>query len=296
MSALPFDLSGKVPLCTLANLRTLLGRSAVRTRLISALDSSTGSLQWAANHYKRDQFSESASSSSSSSSSVDAEPQMPSSSQIHAGGSFRSKFTSWPFELVMIVASFVDEFRDLISFSSCNKQLRHAIISDKHYVEVLWSTLLESNRYSLTLRNSLSDHLVLVGGTIVHGTPASLSFHVKPCAPTESAFVQFQSLWQKECNRDCPACSAKASIVPSIYGFPSPYLLDLFRKKKLVFGGDNLVDGLACWACLSCREEYYACPWTCGIIRCGGQDQTVGRARYQGRHALPWSFGDSAKK
>ena len=295
MSALPFDLSGKVPLCTLANLRTLLGRSAARVRLISALCASTGSLQWAANHYNRDQFSESASSSPSSS--VDAvEPQVPSSAQI-LGGSFRSKFASWPFELVMIVASFIGEFRDLISFSSCNKQLRHAIILDKHYVEKLWGAMLESNRYTMTMRtHHLSDHLLLVAGRIVDGPPASLTFYVKPRAPTESAFVLFRYLWQKESNRDCLVCSSHASIVPSIYGFPSPHLLDLFRKKKLVFGGDNLVDGLACWACLSCREQFFACPWTCGIIRCGAQDQTVGRARYQGRHALPWSFGDSAKK
>jgi len=54
-------------------------------------------------------------------------------------------------------------------------------------------------------------------------------------------------------------------VVPLIYGFPSPKLVQCMRAKQLMLGGDYLADGDAhmgfpCWFCTACSTKYTRYP------------------------------------
>ena len=79
--------------------------------------------------------------------------------------------------------------------------------------------------------------------------------------------------------------------MPCVYGFPSPALLQHFHTRKLRFGGDYLMPGLASWSCLACDEGFYSHPWSVCEVRCAepeSQHQLEGYSR-----KMPWSFGFS---
>lgn len=285
------NLSSKSPLCTYSNLRNLLGPHASKELLVTALSGGSHvNLQWAVNTYYRDIFTKN---SKECQDDFSLKPKCTGSPHKENTRAFRQSFKDWPFAVFLFMAAFLD-YSDLISLSSTSKQLRVAITEDEFYSELLWGQLLITHQYKATYADcESSDHIVVRAGEIVPARTETPMCITKEDA--RGAYAQFRTCHQLELSRDCLSCSGKRCVVPVIYGFPSPALLQHFHKKSLRFGGDNLVEGLACWSCLKCDKSLYAYPYLVGVIKCGSSDQSLGRARYQGARAMPWSFGSIPK-
>lgn len=58
----------------------------------------------------------------------------------------------------------------------------------------------------------------------------------------------------------CPRCGL-AKIVPIVYGYPSPHLLLGMRSKRLMLGGDHLVDDCHVWTCTCCAASFRWFPF-----------------------------------
>ena len=59
----------------------------------------------------------------------------------------------------------------------------------------------------------------------------------------------------------CPRCGERR-IVPILYGFPSTPLLVARQAKRLILGGDHLIEDCHVWACTTCNSSY----------RCAGRE------------------------
>ncbi|GFR45004.1 hypothetical protein Agub_g6314 [Astrephomene gubernaculifera] len=58
----------------------------------------------------------------------------------------------------------------------------------------------------------------------------------------------------------CPRCGA-ADIVPIVYGFPSPALLEGMRRRRLILGGDHLIEDCHVWGCTACTASFRHFPY-----------------------------------
>ena len=304
MTALPVvDLGLTTPLCSYRNLRGLLGPHASKERLSQALDGST-TLQQAANKYFRSLFTTDNDGAASLS---DFRLKKDPNSFQREVDPFPARIyfkKTWPLDIVVRCATFLD-FEDLLAFSTTCKSMREVVTRDRYYSELLWSQLLEYHGYISKAPAPLiasPDRMIVCGGKIVGGEPGNLCVvddKLRVLTTNSSSgglscfFTQFAQFFSLEKNLGCIRCGA-LGCVPVIYGFPSQQLLEHFRQKKLKFGGDNLIEGLACWSCSSCNLQVYAYPWKIFVFKTtisGNGVQESGRARYRGARAIPWSFG-----
>ena len=53
----------------------------------------------------------------------------------------------------------------------------------------------------------------------------------------------------------CPACGA-ADVVPMVYGFPSPDMLDAAERREIVLGGCIVDSDSPGWCCVACRLPF----------------------------------------
>mmetsp|Transcript_19251 Transcript_19251/g.41609 ORF Transcript_19251/g.41609 Transcript_19251/m.41609 type:complete len:174 (+) Transcript_19251:1442-1963(+) len=58
----------------------------------------------------------------------------------------------------------------------------------------------------------------------------------------------------------CPRCGG-GRVVPIVYGFPSPKLLEGMRSKRLILGGDHLIENCHVWACTCCNSSFRSFPY-----------------------------------
>lgn len=79
-------------------------------------------------------------------------------------------------------------------------------------------------------------------------------------APCGSWQRQFKQQYAYQASRLCPKCGV-SSIVPIVYGFPSPGLLSGMAVKRLVLGGDHLIESCHVWACAGCRSCFRFYPY-----------------------------------
>ena len=61
----------------------------------------------------------------------------------------------------------------------------------------------------------------------------------------------------------CSACGEPGSVVPVLYGFPSPELIELRTKKEVYLGGDQMLEGAGFphWQCRVCFAASVHYPW-----------------------------------
>jgi len=294
MSALPIVTLESPPLCSYRNQRALLGPHACKERLVASLSSSGGaqsqSLQWAVNSYFRGIFSE-----SDHRFHLDYRLKTPSGMPERVGkevASFKVKWTLWPMDVVIAIACLLD-YHDLVRFSCVNKMMRDAVIRDARFSEMLWGALAVHHSYSAVLQTS-HDQLVFNAGKILrstNGSKLSLSVIGEGLDRERSPYEKFKESIECEKSATCLSCGHAGAVTPLVYGYPTPQLLECFHRKKLKFGGDNLLDGLATWTCLYCDMSWYSYPWSISMVKSGSQVQEAGRARYRGDRAIPWSCG-----
>ncbi|KAG2432068.1 hypothetical protein HXX76_008995 [Chlamydomonas incerta] len=60
----------------------------------------------------------------------------------------------------------------------------------------------------------------------------------------------------------CPRCGSTA-LLPILYGFPSAKLLEGMRSKRLILGGDHLIESCHVWGCPNdrCGASYRFFPY-----------------------------------
>lgn len=82
-----------------------------------------------------------------------------------------------------------------------------------------------------------------------------------PAAGSWQAQFKRQYAYQRE--RRCVKCGAAGAIVPILYGFPSVQLLAGMeaQPRRLVLGGDHLIDSCHVWTCSSCRCAFRFWPY-----------------------------------
>eukprot|EP00878_Enallax_costatus_P010142 GHUV01010587.1.p1 GENE.GHUV01010587.1~~GHUV01010587.1.p1 ORF type:complete len:522 (+),score=175.53 GHUV01010587.1:134-1699(+) len=80
-------------------------------------------------------------------------------------------------------------------------------------------------------------------------------------APAGNWRLQYRQQHSYQAARKCPKCGA-AAVVPVVYGFPSGPLLAGMSQKRLLLGGDHLIDSCHVWACSSCRSCYRFYPYS----------------------------------
>jgi hypothetical protein len=110
----------------------------------------------------------------------------------------------------------------------------------------------------------------------VHSPPTS--------APCGSWQRQFRQQYRYAASRLCPHCGA-STIVPIVYGFPSAPLLSGMAAKRLVLGGDHLIESCHVWACSGCRSCFRFYPY-CNVqlwMQDDAQQQRQEHARAAGR-------------
>ena len=287
MSALPIVTLESPPLCSYRNQRALLGPHACKERLVASSSSAGAqSLQWAVNSYLRGIFAE-------SDNRFHKDFRLKPISAMTATGvpkevaAFKGKWKLWPMDIVIAFACWLD-YRDLVSFSGVNKMMRDAVIRDARFSEMLWGSLAVHHSYSAVLQAS-RDQLVFSAGNILRSTSGKLSLSVLD--RDISPFEKFKESIEREKTATCLSCGHIGAVIPLVYGYPTPQLLECFHRKKLKFGGDNLIDGLATWTCTNCEMSWYSYPWRIAVVRYGSQVQESGRARYRGERAIPWSCG-----
>lgn len=155
--------------------------------------------------------------------------------------------------------------------------------------DVLWAALLQTHRYAIKQTDvDLSVDNFMLGGCWIEqpgeGSPAPLAPTVAQpaerahtaevwyCVDTaglaagNAAFDLFTSCHAARQARRCYKCSSVNSIVPCVYGFPSPIFLDAIKQKVLVMAGDYLLEGSASWTCVSCNYQFFSYPFWCGSI------------------------------
>uniref|UniRef100_A0A383V607 F-box domain-containing protein n=1 Tax=Tetradesmus obliquus TaxID=3088 RepID=A0A383V607_TETOB len=88
------------------------------------------------------------------------------------------------------------------------------------------------------------------------GSPAVLP----AAAPSGSWRLQYKQQHSYQSVRRCPKCG-EATVVPIVYGFPSGPLLAGMGLKRLVLGGDHLIDSCHVWACSGCRSCFRFFPY-----------------------------------
>jgi len=61
----------------------------------------------------------------------------------------------------------------------------------------------------------------------------------------------------------CTECGKSHSVVPVLYGFPSPELISLRNKNQVYLGGDQMLEGAGFphWQCTSCCAASIHYPW-----------------------------------
>jgi hypothetical protein len=82
-----------------------------------------------------------------------------------------------------------------------------------------------------------------------------------------NAYQLFQLCHTSERSKTCLYCWSKASVVPVVYGFPSQLLIEQYRVKKLLMGGDYLLEGTATYICLNCAVQFFSYPYWCREIQ-----------------------------
>jgi hypothetical protein len=71
----------------------------------------------------------------------------------------------------------------------------------------------------------------------------------------------YQQQHQYERRRRCPKCGA-APLLPVVYGFPSGPLLKGMLARRLVLGGDHLIENCHVWVChQGCRASFRFYPY-----------------------------------
>ncbi|GIL82385.1 hypothetical protein Vretimale_11837 [Volvox reticuliferus] len=94
-----------------------------------------------------------------------------------------------------------------------------------------------------------------VGGGRVDGV-------VVPLRPEQGS--AFRSLYQRQMcflnSLRCPRCGGGA-IVPIVYGFPSPKLMEGMRERRLILGGDHLIENCHVWGCNRCGASFRHFPY-----------------------------------
>eukprot|EP00301_Raphidiophrys_heterophryoidea_P027449 c9663_g1_i2.p1 GENE.c9663_g1_i2~~c9663_g1_i2.p1 ORF type:complete len:267 (-),score=27.62 c9663_g1_i2:52-852(-) len=70
-------------------------------------------------------------------------------------------------------------------------------------------------------------------------------------------------LWhcEMESKMICPACK-RGSVMPVLYGYPSPELVALVQANRIKLGGDYFVPGDVLWQCQRCRAGWVLYPYT----------------------------------
>ena len=56
--------------------------------------------------------------------------------------------------------------------------------------------------------------------------------------------------------KKCPKCSKKDSIVPIVYGFPSPEMIDDFDEGNVSLGGCSISDENPDYECNACGNKW----------------------------------------
>jgi hypothetical protein len=79
-------------------------------------------------------------------------------------------------------------------------------------------------------------------------------------APSGSWRLQYKQQHSYQAVRRCPKCG-DATVVPIVYGFPSGPLLAGMGLKRLVLGGDHLIESCHVWACSGCRSCFRFYPY-----------------------------------
>jgi hypothetical protein len=79
-------------------------------------------------------------------------------------------------------------------------------------------------------------------------------------APCGSWQRQFKQQYSYQVLRLCPRCGS-SSIIPIVYGFPSTGLLAGMQAKRLVLGGDHLIESCHTWTCGGCRSCFRSYPY-----------------------------------
>ncbi|KAG1658762.1 hypothetical protein FOA52_001304 [Chlamydomonas sp. UWO 241] len=87
-----------------------------------------------------------------------------------------------------------------------------------------------------------------------------------PGAPSGYGRGRWQSLYRRQAQAvwqmACPRCGTSASVVPVVYGFPSPRLLQGMKSRRLILGGDHLIENCHAWACTTCNSSFRTYPFT----------------------------------
>jgi hypothetical protein len=79
-------------------------------------------------------------------------------------------------------------------------------------------------------------------------------------APCGSWQHQFKQQYSYQVLRLCPNCGS-SNIIPIVYGFPSAGLLSGMGAKRLVLGGDHLIESCHTWTCGGCRSCFRSYPY-----------------------------------
>ena len=56
--------------------------------------------------------------------------------------------------------------------------------------------------------------------------------------------------------KKCPKCSKKDSIVPIVYGYPSPEMIDDFDEGNVSLGGCSISDANPDYECNACGNKW----------------------------------------
>ena len=80
--------------------------------------------------------------------------------------------------------------------------------------------------------------------------------------PPDAAVTAYRERHAEEAIGLCTVCR-KSTVVPVLYGFPSPDLIALRASKEVFLGGDQMLEGAGFphWQCRACFAASVQYPW-----------------------------------
>lgn len=260
------------PLCTLHNVRSLVGKSVTLQILKECLMPQNNKLHWVVNSYFRNACqNDSLSRCRFRTNNAASELLLTISLQ------------SLPIELVMKILSYLDCVRSLIRMVSTNRFFRKEfLLNSSTYYSALWVSMLKNYYYIAECRNGTTAALVVAGRWIGDNLPAPtfffqgvgyyFLFDLDACDGEEMDYLAlFQQCYHAELKGYCLHCNghmnkpvlSSSMIIPILYGYPSSKLINYHMNGLIALGGDYLLEGVSNWRCRSCQAEFYSYPYHC---------------------------------